>query len=169
MSKRTQHTAIALAIAMTLVGGGAVQAKMQLPTGAVTITGTRYVNGVPTKVKCTASAGHILDASYIGQRVLALVYDPTCPIYWDSDDNDELVFSGPEAYVVTNGTQTSTIAATGRQVAGGPAGSSGAKGSMSGTFKSCSPTCRSVKGSVVYQRDAPYGDVMFIGTYKAHF
>ena len=165
---RKQGITALLAIVVALAGAAGVADALQGPVGGVTIIGTRWLDGVPTKVKCNAADGQVLNAKAIQYRVFALVYSPTCAIYSDTDDNDELAFSGPESYVVKSGVKTSTLAFSGIQMADGPAGQNGAEGTMSGSFK-CKGTCTSVKGAIVYHRYAPYGDVLFVGTYKARF
>ena len=170
IKRETRNLVAMAAAAMALIAVATVARGdvIKLPKGGITITGVRYVNGQPSKVKCSASDGNVLDATKLGDRVLQLIYSPACGVWGDTDDNDELVFSGPEANLAVNGTPTNDVVFDGFQVANGPNGSAAAEGMMSGVFK-CGAGCSSAKGPIVYHRFTPYADIYFIGSYKAHF
>src|SRR3954468_1089416 len=106
-----RHLVAMAAAAIALVAVASVaRGAMKLPKGGITITGVRYIDGAAFKVKCAASDGNVLDATFIGARILQLMHSPSCGVWWDTDDNDELIFSGPEANIKVNGTLTKDVA-----------------------------------------------------------
>ncbi len=158
------------AVAMAMCVGGATSAHANSYVGAVTISGTRYVDGVATKVKCSAAEGSLVDSSAFGARVFTVTHGFHCDLWYDSDDNDQLKFDGKENYIVKSGVTTETLAFSGVQTAAGPSGSDPAHGAANGILKCPAAVgCNSEKGFITYSRHVPGFDVIFIGTYKAHF
>jgi hypothetical protein len=133
--------------------------------GGVTITGTRYVDGAPTKVRCTAAAGNGI--TFSGGTTLTIIYDSSCGIYSDTDDNDQLLFQGPSNWIIKNGVATMASMFSGVQTAGGPSGTDPAHGTMTGVSKYVSNIIISEKGTISYSRkNSANQDVIFVGKFK---
>jgi hypothetical protein len=156
-----------LAVAAGLAGATPAHAAI---VGGVTISGIRYVDGLPDKVRCTAAEGNTIDATSYGVRTFTLMNTPACSIWWDTDVADQLKFVGREHHIVKGGIATETLSFSGAQTAAGPSGSDPAHGAASAILKCVGPTCVSEKGSITYSRTDPNGhQTIFVGTYKAGF
>lgn len=132
--------------------------------GPVTISGVRYVDGEPSKVKCAAKEGNILDASNFGTRSFFLQPDSQCAITLDTSADSALKFTGPENEITKQGD------ATGDFIFGGvPTGTGPAIGAAAGVLK-CKRGCKSDTGTITYSYTIPDGpDIIFNGKYKATF
>jgi hypothetical protein len=157
-----------LAVAAALGTAPAAHAAI---IGGITISGTRYVDGVPTKVRCSAADGNTIDASLYGVRLITLINTPDCPIWWDSGLSDQFKFVGKEDHIIKNGVPTETLDFSGVQTLNGPGGAADkANGAVSAILKCVGPTCVSEKGSITYSRtDGSNEKIIFVGTYKAGF
>jgi len=152
--------AMALAIA-----DAASTAHAAASHGGVTITGTRYIDGVPYKVRCTAAEGN--EILMAGAHQLDIVPGPECGIYYDTDDTDRLIFDGRSDYVLKNGAVATTYVFSGVQVLAGPSGTDMAKGAMHGMIKLSNGKEVSEKGAITYSRiNAANQSVIFIGKFK---
>lgn len=156
-----------LAVAISMAAAPAVHAAI---IGGVTITGTRYVNGSPTQVRCTAAEGNSLDATAYGVRTFTLQNMSDCPIWDDTDIGDHFEFVGKEHHIVKNGVATATLSFSGVQVLPGIYGVDKAYGAVSAILKCAGPTCASEQGSITFSRTTVNNDkIIFVGTYKAGF
>ena len=157
-----------LAVAASVTAASAAHATI---IGGITISGTRYVNGIPTKVRCTAAGGNTIDATNYGVRIITLQPDPGCDIWWDTGLTDQFEFVGREDHIIKGGVTTETLDFSGVQTLPGPGGVvDAAKGAVSAILKCVGPTCVSEKGSITYSRTQNGTDkIIFVGTYKAGF
>jgi hypothetical protein len=94
-----------------------------------------------------------------------------CGIYWDTDNADTFVFMGNEDNPWVNGVHTPSYVFSGVQVARGPGGSAPAEGAVNSFNKwTAAASCTTEKGKITYSRtNGSNQDVVFIGTWKAHY
>ena len=161
-----QGARLVTAGALVLAMAAASTAHAGASHGGVTITGTRYVDGVPYKVRCSAAEGN--EISMAGAHQISLVPGPDCGVYYDTDDFDRLIFDGASEYVVKNGAAATTYVFSGVQVVPGPSGTDMAKGAMHGMIKLSNGEPSSEKGAITYSRiNAANQSVIFIGKFKS--
>src|SRR3954471_2691784 len=98
--KAARRVIASLAVAAAL---GAASAAHAAIIGGITITGTRYLNGGPTKVRRTAAEGSTIDATNYGVRLITLQLGQSCGIWADTGLTDQFEFVGKEDHIVKNG------------------------------------------------------------------
>ena len=162
MRNRLMTTAAAMMLGVTL----SAPAALAITAGTVTITGTRYVDGVPHKVRCAASEGH--QAVYGGGTWFHLLpLMNACDIYADTDDADVLHFDGAGSWIEKNGVKTDSVIWSATQIANGPFGSDPAHGTMTGVMRYVTGLLVSDKGTISYWRVNSLGHaIIFVGKYK---
>jgi hypothetical protein len=147
-----------------LVLAATVPAWAQL--GPVEIKGKRYINGVETKVKCSSTEGHTVDATTLGSRTFALVSTVGCPL--PDDVGATLAFTGRESQIKN---QLNILKA--RYVfSGGATGGAvgGAEAILKGKPETARSTFRNEKGTLTYSLiDGFNRTIIFVGKYKAKF
>jgi hypothetical protein len=167
MSNSTMRSQSRLIVAAAgiILGVLTGSAAMAAATGGVTITGTRYVDGVQYKVRCMAAEGN--EIFYASGATLHLIGTTPCGIYNDTDDADNFHFDGANSWIVKNGVSTDASLWNATQQANGPYGSDPAHGTMGGVERYVNTTIVSDKGTISYWRiDSLNRAIIFVGKYK---
>jgi hypothetical protein len=163
---RNRSRLMAIAAAMILGVTLSASAALAITSGTLTITGTRWVNGVPHKVRCTAADGHQI-AYADGKWIHLLPGTSACDVYADTSDVDVLHFEGAASSIEKNGVMTDSAIWNSSQTAGGPSGSDPAHGTMTGVTRYVNGIPVSEKGTISYWRvDSANQTIIFIGKYK---